>query len=189
MTPWSVAHRIPLSMGFPRQEYWSGLPFPSPRDLPNPEIEPPSQTPVSLIEARRLPSEPPGKLKLLNIYSSSCLVDGLSWEPQTPAPSAITSEPWRRKWQPTPVFLPGESHGQRSLVGYSSWDRKSQTQLSAIFLSFPLFSSCSFLMFTKLALGWCETWTILFPLFHSQGRVLRMLLLLLFKCPLIFPKS
>ena len=32
--------------------------------------------------------------------------------------------PWRRKWQPTPVFLPGESHGQRSLVGYSSWDCK-----------------------------------------------------------------
>ena len=31
--------------------------------------------------------------------------------------------PWRRKWQPTPVFLPGESHGQRSLVGYSSWVR------------------------------------------------------------------
>ena len=32
--------------------------------------------------------------------------------------------PWRRKWQPTPVLLPGESHGQRSLVGYSSWGRK-----------------------------------------------------------------
>jgi len=32
--------------------------------------------------------------------------------------------PWRRKWQPTPVFLPGESHGQRNLVGYSSWDCK-----------------------------------------------------------------
>ena len=32
--------------------------------------------------------------------------------------------PWRRKWQPTPVFLPGESHGRRSLVGYSPWDRK-----------------------------------------------------------------
>ena len=31
---------------------------------------------------------------------------------------------WRRKWQPTPVFLPGESHGQRSLVGYSPWDHK-----------------------------------------------------------------
>ena len=38
--------------------------------------------------------------------------------------------PWRRKWQPTPVFLPGESHGQRSLVGYSLWGRKSRTQLS-----------------------------------------------------------
>jgi len=32
--------------------------------------------------------------------------------------------PWRRKWQPTPVFLPGKSHGQRSLVGYSPWDSK-----------------------------------------------------------------
>ena len=32
--------------------------------------------------------------------------------------------PWRRAWQPTPVFLPGESHGQRSLVGYSPWGRK-----------------------------------------------------------------
>ena len=31
---------------------------------------------------------------------------------------------WRRKWQPTPVFLPGESHGQRSLVGYHPWDHK-----------------------------------------------------------------
>ena len=41
--------------------------------------------------------------------------------------------PWRRKWQPTPAFLPGESHGQKSLVGYSSWDRR--TELS--FLGFP----------------------------------------------------
>ena len=32
--------------------------------------------------------------------------------------------PWRRKWQPTPVFLPGESHGQRSLAGYSLWGHK-----------------------------------------------------------------
>ena len=37
--------------------------------------------------------------------------------------------PWRRKWQPMPVFLPGESYGQRSLVGYSPWGTKSQTQL------------------------------------------------------------
>ena len=37
---------------------------------------------------------------------------------------------WRRKWQPTPVFLPVKSHGQRSLAGYSPWSHKSQTQLS-----------------------------------------------------------
>ena len=38
--------------------------------------------------------------------------------------------PWRRKWQPSPVFWPGEPHGQRSLVGYGPWDHKSQTPLS-----------------------------------------------------------
>ena len=37
--PWTVAHRAPLSMGFSKQEYWSGLPFPTPGDLPNPGIE------------------------------------------------------------------------------------------------------------------------------------------------------
>ena len=39
MTPWTLAHEALLSMGFPRQEYWSGLPFPSPGDLPNPGIK------------------------------------------------------------------------------------------------------------------------------------------------------
>ena len=39
-TPWTVARQAPLSMGFSRQESWSGLPFPSPGDLPNPGIEP-----------------------------------------------------------------------------------------------------------------------------------------------------
>ena len=41
-TLWTVAHQAPLSMGFSKQEYWSGLPFPPPRDLPNPGIEPAS---------------------------------------------------------------------------------------------------------------------------------------------------
>ena len=41
-TPWTVACQAPLSMGFSRQEYWSGLPFPASEDLPNPGIEPPS---------------------------------------------------------------------------------------------------------------------------------------------------
>ena len=44
--------------------------------------------------------------------------------------SWVKKIPWRRAWQPTPVSLPGESHGQRSLAGYSPWGRKSRTQLS-----------------------------------------------------------
>ena len=57
MTPWTVAHQAPLSMGFSRQEHWSGLPFPSPGDLPNPGIKPGSPT----LWADSLPSEPLGK--------------------------------------------------------------------------------------------------------------------------------
>ena len=60
VTPWTVAHQAPPSMGFSRQEYWSGLPFSSPGDLPDPEIEPGSPT----LQADALPSEPPGKSKL-----------------------------------------------------------------------------------------------------------------------------
>ena len=41
-TPWTIAYQVSLSMGFSRQEYWSGLPFPPPRDLPNPGIKPES---------------------------------------------------------------------------------------------------------------------------------------------------
>ena len=53
-TPWTVAHEAPPSMEFSRQEYWSGLPFPSPGHLPNPGIEPWSPT----LRADALPSEP-----------------------------------------------------------------------------------------------------------------------------------
>ena len=51
--PWTVAHQAPLSMRFSRQEYWSGLPFPSPGDLPNPGIEPKSPA----LQADDLPTE------------------------------------------------------------------------------------------------------------------------------------
>ena len=43
--------------------------------------------------------------------------------------------PWRRKWQPTPVFLPRESHGQRSLAGYSSWGHKESEMTEQLILS------------------------------------------------------
>ena len=55
-TPWTVAHQAPPSMEFSGQEYWSGLPSPSPGDLPDPRIEPRSPA----LQADALPSEPPG---------------------------------------------------------------------------------------------------------------------------------
>ena len=56
-TPWTVAYQAPLSMGFPRQEYWSGLAFSSPGDLLNPGIEPGSPA----LPTDALPTEPPVK--------------------------------------------------------------------------------------------------------------------------------
>ena len=57
VTVWTVAYQAPPSMGFSRQEYWSGLPFPSPGDIPDPGIVPRSPT----LQADALISEPPGK--------------------------------------------------------------------------------------------------------------------------------
>ena len=54
-TPWTVAYQVPLSTRFSRQEYWSGLPLPSPGDLPNPGIEPGSPA----LQTDALPYEPP----------------------------------------------------------------------------------------------------------------------------------
>ena len=49
LTLWTIAHQAPLSMGFPRQEYWSGLPCPPPGDLPNPGIKPGSSESPALL--------------------------------------------------------------------------------------------------------------------------------------------
>ena len=57
MIPWTVICQPPLSMGFPKQEYWSGVPIPSPGDPPDPGIEPRSPA----LQGDSLPSEPPGK--------------------------------------------------------------------------------------------------------------------------------
>ena len=67
VTPWTVAHQAPPSMGFSRQEYWSELPFPSPGDLPDPGIEPRSPA----LEAAALTSEPPIYALLIDF----CLVN------------------------------------------------------------------------------------------------------------------
>ena len=58
-TPWTVAHQSPMAMGFSRQEYWSGLPWPSPGYLPDPGIKP--EFPMFLaLAGRSLPVVPPG---------------------------------------------------------------------------------------------------------------------------------
>ena len=57
-TLWTIARQAPLSMGFPRQEYWSGLPFPSPGDLPNPRIK----LAFPAMAGKFFTTEPPGKL-------------------------------------------------------------------------------------------------------------------------------
>ena len=68
VTPWTVACQAPLSMGFPRQEYWSGLPFPSPGGLPDPGIKPTS--PLSPVLAGGfLTTEPPGEPQMFTCFS------------------------------------------------------------------------------------------------------------------------
>ena len=73
VTPLIVAYQAPLSMGFSRQEYWSGLPFPSPGDPPNPGIEPGSHG----LRADALPSEPPNWMRTNQIKFVAFLFSGI----------------------------------------------------------------------------------------------------------------
>ena len=61
-TPWTVAYHAPLFMGFPRQEYWSGLPFPTPGDLPDPGIKPVSPALAGGFFTTEPPKKPPKNL-------------------------------------------------------------------------------------------------------------------------------
>ena len=90
--------------------------------------------------------------KILRINISSLIVYRLPCEAQwkEPAcqcrrlgsiPGSGKIDPWRRKWQPTPIFLPGKSHGQRSLAGYSPWGCKrvgSQLSNQTILITFTI---------------------------------------------------
>ena len=92
VTPWTVAYQAPLSMGFSRQEYWSGLPFPSPGDLPDSGIEPRSPA----LQADALPSEPPGRLylKLSKLQTEPTLLCG------SPSPLSHSSPTWGLRQTP-----------------------------------------------------------------------------------------
>ena len=137
-TPWTVACQALLSMQFSRQEYWSGLPFPSPGQGIFPTLE--SNWHLLYLlhwQTDSLPLAPPAE-KAMAPHSST-----LAWKiPWAEEPgglqsmgslrvghdsatslSLFTFMHWRRKWQPTPVFLPRESQGRRSLVGCRLWGR------------------------------------------------------------------
>ena len=119
--------------GISWQGYRSGLPFPSPGNLSDPGIEPesPAQKADSTIWATR---------ETLVCTEISTIQNGLMGLPRWHSGKEhackcrrhkrhgfdawIRKIPWRRKWHPAPVFLPGESHGQRNLEGYSPWGHK-----------------------------------------------------------------
>ena len=105
-TLWTAAHQAPLSMGFSRHEYWSGL------------LGPLACTVGGNVnwyshhgEQYRLPWGLSGK-------ESACQRRRCRFNPW------VRKIPWSRKWQPTLGFLPGKSHGQRSLTGYNPWGCK-----------------------------------------------------------------
>ena len=105
--------RFLCPLGYFRQESWSESPCPSPGDLPSSRNKPRSPT----LQVDSLPIEPPGKSKNTGMCSLSFL--------QGIFPTQELNQGLlhfrRRQWQPTPGFLPGKSHGQRSLVGCSPW--------------------------------------------------------------------
>ena len=91
-TPWTVAHQAPLFLGFPRQEYWSGLPLASPEDLPDPGIKP--KSPANAGDAGDLSSSRDGKIPWRRAWQPSPIVlSGKSQEQR----SLVGYSPWGHK--------------------------------------------------------------------------------------------
>ena len=106
MTPGTIAHHAPLSMGFSRQEHWSGLPFPSPGDLPDPGIEPRSPA----LQADALTSEPPGEPSShghQQIQSMHLCVCDAAWTIAHQAPLSIGFS-GQKYWSGLPFPSPGD---------------------------------------------------------------------------------
>ena len=124
VTPWTVACQTPLSTRFPGQKYWSGLPFPSPGDLPNPGFEPTSPAlsggfftaePVKLGKACKTLHRFKKKMWLL-IFKNKGFPCGSAGEESTCIVGDLGSIPGLGR---SPVFWPGEFHGL-----YSPWGHK-----------------------------------------------------------------
>ena len=74
--------------------------------------------------------------------------------------SSSSNRIWRRKWQPNPVFLPGESHGRRSLVGYSPWGRKESDTTERLHFHFLYFSVQILYSLSSVTTRYCLIWTM-----------------------------
>ena len=124
VTLWIIASRAPQPMEFSRHKDCTGLSFPG--DLPHPETE--TQSLVSPAWAGRFfPTEPPGKpicVGIADFLVAQRAVENLPAHAGDTGSIWARQNPWRRQWQSTTVFLLGNSHGQRSLVGYSPWGHK-----------------------------------------------------------------
>ena len=96
-TPWKVTYQAPWSMGFSRQEYWSGLPFPSPGDLPNPGIEPGSPA----LQTEALPSEPLGKRTMYKLNLSKNQSPNFLISPLLDSSFSGTPYPYKQQHQST----------------------------------------------------------------------------------------
>ena len=102
-TPRNAAHQAPPSMGFSRQQCWSGVP------LPSPPYGASGKEPTCQHRRRKRHGYDPWVRKI----------------------------PWRRKWQPTPICLPGQSHGQWRLAATVHGVTKSQTRLKQLSMHTP----------------------------------------------------
>ena len=142
VTPWTVAHQAPLSMGFSRPEYWSGLPFPPPGDLPDPGMEPRSPT----LQADSLPAMPQATMSCQQNYEYAHHIyhQRRVWaEPAGPADPVVSFVSIRKHWR----LLPRAGHqtcGSQTLFFccfvfcfFIRWDY------------FSFFSSFSFLYFGR----------------------------------------
>ena len=140
-TPLTAAHQAPPSLGFSRQEHWSvycWFPFKITLSLSGypeviGEVEVPWQQvhgPQDRIDSYSTQGHFPG-VPGADSLGNSLSRQKICLQCRRPEFSPWVGKiSWRKKWQPTPVFLPGESHGQRNLLGYSPWGRKSWTRLS-----------------------------------------------------------
>ena len=115
VTPCTVAHQTPLSMGFSSQEYWSGLPYPPPEDLPKRGI-----IFIILLLICNWWLGPKAESKEVWKTSYFRKTGWLSCQcrrrKRCGSNPWVRKIPWRRKWQPTPVFLLGKFCGERRLV-------------------------------------------------------------------------